>query len=134
MNGGKKIALLHKIHAWASLTFNWFFCLFSNLINRADTSFWVEILIYLGLTIGYVLLRISYDMHINDTSASSLIFTYVCVLALSILIVYEEFKNASELMALILIIAVVMEISVAFSINHYYVIMRKLRALFKRKK
>ena len=137
MKTEKENALLHKIHAWASLIVNTLIALSIRLVNNSlsfNISDWILIFNVLIAVIMSAVSRISLDMSQNDVAISSLIFQYVCALILSIIIVYTLYEEISLKSSLIIIIAIVIEVIIAFIIIFRYRIRRWFRKLRKKKR
>lgn len=123
MNFERKNALIHKIHAWISMAIN--FLVFSILycIEENDFSKLAGIIVVFLLLLLFGVSRILYDMHINDISKSSLVFTYVCILLLSCMMIYALYENASLFFVLIALSLVIAEILIVILIYYRFQIL-----------
>ena len=126
-------ALIHKIHYWASLTFNYFSYVVScSIFNRS-----YKILLGGSAVAVFIIItaisEIKFDMCVKDTSYRSIIFKYICVFVLSGLIVYETYEKTTLNAAIILSSFIVLEILIAFVINHRYKIRNWIRKKIQRK-
>jgi hypothetical protein len=127
-------ALIHKIHYWSSLTFNYFSYIVScSIFNRSNKILLGGIAIA-TLIIITAISEIDFDMCVKDTSYSSIIFKYVCVFLLSGIIVYKTYEKTNFRVAIILSSFIVVEILVAFTINYRYIIRNKFKQMLKRHK
>ena len=126
-------ALIHKIHYWASLTFNYFSYVVSySIFNRS-----YKILLGGSAVAVFIIItaisEIKFDMCVKDTSYRSIIFKYICVFVLSGLIVYKTYEKTTLNAAIILSSFIVLEILIAFVINHRYKIRNWIRKKIQRK-
>ena len=126
-------ALIHKIHYWASLIFNYLsYVVTCSIFNRN-----YKILLIGGVIVAFIIItavfEIDYDMCVKDTFYSSIIFKYICVFLLSALFVYKTYKKTTLGVAIILSSFIVLEIMIAFTINHRYKIRNWIRKKIKRK-
>ena len=118
MNIHKKTALIHMIHAWTSLSINF---LISTVIYAFSTGkvscyFVISACVVGVLTIGDIVSRILYQLQVNDTSNTAQLFRYLCVLLYSCMLVYITYIRISHFTALIVVIAIIVEIVIAIMI------------------
>ena len=134
MNFERKTALIHKIHAWISMAINFFVFSVLYSIEENDYSKAAGIIVILLLLLLFGTAKILYDMHINDISKRSLIFTYICVLLLSCMMTYALYENTSLFFMLIALSVVIAEILVAVLICYRFQILKSLKSIIKRSK
>ena len=132
MTAYQKTALLHKIHAWSSLLLNCFISSLALVIQRHDFSMLIGFGFLFIVAVLWVVNRISYDMRVNDISKTSIIFTYLCILALALIMICVTYINLSRIVALIVASATAVEILIAVMIQYRYPIKRRLKTGFRK--
>ena len=126
----KKTILLHKVNIYFSIDINFLISFSACAIYESDYE---SLAIFFGLFILGLSSAIGYvrrDMAFHD---DSLVFRYLGALVISCIFVYITYINTSFIVAIIPVIAVIIEFLMIFVIIYRYKIRNKIIKLFKKK-
>ena len=131
MTFNKKNILMHKIHYWLSLDINFIISVLSCAVYKSDYTIIPTMLFIIVISILFEVLLVSIDM---DDNASNIVFDYLCVFILSCLMVYQTYIVTSLKVAIIPVIAIIIEFLMIFVIIYRYKIRNKIIKIFKKKR
>ncbi len=131
MTFNKKNILMHKIHYWLSLDINFIISVLSCAVYKSDYTIIPTMLFIVVISILLEVLRVSIDM---DDNTNKIVFDYLCVFILSCLMVYHTYIVTSLKVAIIPVIAIIIEFLMIFVIIYPYKIRNKIIKIFKKKR
>ena len=114
-------------------TINYSSSMIAVVILKKEYDSLPTLLVNVFVLVLFAAMHINRDMCVKDTSYSSIIFKYVCVFLLSGIIVYKTYEKTNFRVAIILSSFIVLEILIAFAINHRYKIRNWIRKKIQRK-